>query len=79
MLEYVNDCLCINHNAESALHKLWFFPMKKGSIGDPDVYLGAKLQKIQLSNGVFAWELFPSKYVQQAIANIELHLTEQGK
>jgi hypothetical protein len=40
MLLYVEDCLCIHHNAKSALYELGqFFPMN----GDPDVYLGAKL------------------------------------
>jgi hypothetical protein len=41
--------------------------MKPDSIGDPDFYLGAKLQKTQLLNGVFAWGMSFSKYIQAAV------------
>ena len=52
-----------------------FFMMKKGYIGDPDIYLGAKLRKVHLDNGVFAWGISPAKYVQEAVRNVEEHLT----
>ena len=48
--------------------------MKKNSIGDPDMYLGAKLRKTILPNGVEAWALSPSKYVSEAVKNVELHI-----
>jgi hypothetical protein len=41
-------------------------PPKPASVGDPDIYLGAKLRETQLPNGVWAWGLSPSKYVNQA-------------
>jgi hypothetical protein len=44
--------------------------MKSGSIGDPDIYLGAKLREMQLPNGVYAWSLSASKYVQEAVRNV---------
>jgi len=41
VLLHVEDCLCFHHDAENALYELdKYFPMKKGSIGDPDIYLG---------------------------------------
>ena len=45
LLLYVDDCLSIHHDAEEALTEIHdrYFPMKPGSIGDPDVYLGTKL------------------------------------
>ena len=47
-----------------ALHQLNpYFMMKRGLIGDPDVYLGSTLQKVTLENGVEAWALSPSKNV----------------
>ena len=52
------------------------FMMMKGSIGDPDIYLGARLRKVQLDNGVFAWGMSPEKYVQEAVRNVEEHLTK---
>jgi hypothetical protein len=49
-----------------------FFPMKAGSIGKPDIYLGAKVSKVQLDNTVTAWALLsPSKYVQEAVKNFK--------
>jgi hypothetical protein len=50
--------------------------MKAGSIGDPDIYLGAKLRKVRLTNGVEAWAMSPSKYVKDAVANAEIYLAE---
>ena len=41
--------------------------MKENSIGDPDLYLGAKLRKVALPNGVQAWSTSPSKYIQEAV------------
>jgi hypothetical protein len=53
------------------------FPLKKGSVGDPDLYLGAKLRKVTLPNGVSAWSMSPSKYVQEAVRNVKKYL--QGR
>jgi hypothetical protein len=49
----VDDALAINHDGEAALKELdYYFQMKSGSIGDPDIYLGAKLRQFTLENGV---------------------------
>jgi hypothetical protein len=53
-----------------------YLPLKPTSVGDPDIYLGAKVRLDQLTNGVFAWGLSPSKYVQQAVLNCEKHLRD---
>ena len=75
VLLYVDDCLAIHHDAEGALLEIdKYFQMKKDSIGDPDIYLGAKLRKITLDNGVVAWNFSPSKYIQEAVRNVELYL-----
>ena len=45
--------MVINHAEDTALHELdYFFKMKLGSIGDPNMYLGDKLRKIVLENRV---------------------------
>ena len=55
VLLYVEDSLAISHDAMAALDRMdKFFMMKKGYIGDPDIYLGSKLRKVQLYNSVFA-------------------------
>ena len=45
--------------------------MKKGSIADPDIYLGNKLQQVKLDNDVTCWSMSSSKYVQDAVNNVE--------
>jgi hypothetical protein len=53
-----------------------YLPLKPSSVGNPDIYLGAKLKETQLPNGVMALGLSPSKYVIRAVNNCQLHLTE---
>jgi hypothetical protein len=48
--------------------------MKSGSVGPPDIYLGAKMSKVTLANGVEAWVKSPSKYVQEAVKNLKDYL-----
>ena len=64
-LLYVYDCLVIHHGADTALHELDpSLKMKSGSIGDSNIYLGAKLRNVVLENGVEAWAISESEYVQ---------------
>ena len=64
LLYYVDDILCIHHNADAMLEWLHkSFPLKLG-FGKPDMYLGAKLHKTRSHNGVWAWAMSPVKYVQ---------------
>ena len=74
----MDDILAISHDDTAALDRMYkFFMMMKGSIGDPDIYLGAKLRTFQLDNGVFTWGMSPAKYVQEAMRNVEEHLTKE--
>ena len=78
VLLYVDNNLAISHDDMYVLDRMdKFFMMKKGSIGDPEIYLGEKLQKVPLDNGVFAWGMSPAKYVQEAVRNLEEHLTKE--
>ena len=53
LLCYVDDILCIHHNADSMLEWLCkSFPLKLG-FGNPDMDLGANLHKTRLHNGVW--------------------------
>ena len=79
LVVYVDDILSINHDALAVLSEIdKYLKMKRGSIGDPDFYLGAKLRKTKLSNGVEAWGFSPSKYVQEAVANVEKYLRKKN-
>ena len=77
ILCYVDDILCIHHDAMKVLGRInKYLPLKSESVGDPDIYLGAKLRQTQLPNGVWAWALSPSIYVNQAVKNCETHLKD---
>ena len=79
MLLYIDDALSLSHKAQAELEALdYYFMMKPGSIGDPQFYLGTKLRKTTLENGVEAWGMSPSKYVCKAVKNVEEHLKKTG-
>jgi hypothetical protein len=69
-----------HHDALTALREIdKFFKMKEGSIGDPGYYLGAKLRKTTLKNGVEAWAMSSSKYALAAVANVVDQLKSRGQ
>ena len=75
ILCYVDDVLVVHHDAMTTLMKIdKYFKLKPSSIGDPDVYIGAKLKYTQAENGVWCWTLSPSKYVQEACKNCDTFL-----
>ena len=51
--------------------------MKPGSVGPQKLYLRAKVSKIQLPNGVEAYDVSTSQYVQKAVKNVEPHLIDK--
>jgi hypothetical protein len=78
ILCYVDDILCVHHNPMSVLDLInGYVSLKPSSVGDPDIYLGAKLKLTQLNNGIWAWGLSPSKYVAQTVKNWAIHLTDK--
>jgi hypothetical protein len=75
ILIYVYDTLCVHHDPGSPLANLdEYFNMKEGSIQVSTFYLGAKLKKTVLPNGVVAWGMRSSKYVQSAVQNVKEYL-----
>ena len=52
-------------------------PLKNPDNNDLDIYLGTQLKETQLPNGVWAWGMSPSKYVQQAVKNCESQLLNE--
>ena len=54
ILYYVDDIMVIYHDSLSILKKIdKYFTFKPLSIGEPDIYLGAKLIKMTITNGVW--------------------------
>ena len=74
LLCYVDDILCIHHNADSMLEGLHKSFLLQLGFGKPDMYLGAKLHKTRLHNGVWAWAMSPTMYVHEAVRNCTVHL-----
>ncbi len=78
ILCYVDNILCIHHNPLSVLNLInGYMPLKQSLVGDPDIYLGTKLNMTQLENGIWAWGLSPSMYVAQAAKNCATHLIDK--
>jgi hypothetical protein len=72
MLIYVDDILCVNHDPCTPLANLdEYFKMKEGSTQGPILYLGAKLKKTVLPNGVVTWGMISSKYAQSPVQNVQ--------
>ena len=79
VLLYVDDCLVVSQHPGEILKRLGkYFTLKEGSVGEPDLYLGAKIAKVELPNGVVAYSWSASKYVQEAIRNLERELNKLG-
>lgn len=75
ILCYVDDILVIHHDSHSVLRLIdKYFPLKPGSVGDPDMYLGTKLRRMRLDNGVIAWGMSPAKYVKESVRVCEEHI-----
>ena len=79
VLLYCDDTLAISERGEQVIrHEIGrYFELKEESIGPPDIYLGGKLRKVQLENGVHAWAFGSSQYVQAAVQNVEKQLREK--
>ena len=72
---YIDDILVIHHDARPVFDRIdKFMKLKEDYVCDPDIYLGAKLKKVQMSNDVRCWSLSLSKYVQEAVRNYQKHL-----
>jgi len=79
LLLYTDDCLCISEYPKEALLQIdKYFKLKESSIGPPKIYLGGKVGKVQLSNGVWSYSFSSSQYVKEAVRNVESYLTKQN-
>ena len=76
ILLYTDDALVISENAERVLRLDLgrYFELKEESIGPPKLYLGSRIRKVQLENGIECWAASSSQYVQAAVKNVEEYL-----
>ena len=78
ILLYVDDALVVSENAESILcNELGrYFHLKEESIGTPTVYLGGRVRKVQLENGVLARHNMynlPSRMLRSMLESPRIH------
>jgi hypothetical protein len=80
ILLYVDDALAIGVDAEKMLREEIgrYFELKEESIGPPTIYLGGRMRHVILDNGMKAWGISSSQYVQAAVRNVEIYLEERG-
>jgi hypothetical protein len=65
----------VHHDPGAPLEKLdEYFKMKEGFIQVPTFYLGAKLNNTAHPDGVVAWSMSSSKYVQSVVQNVQYYL-----
>ena len=56
-----------------------YFPMKPSSMGPPKIYLGAKIGRVQLRNGMEMYSMSMSQYVQkEAVKNVKGYIAKKG-
>jgi hypothetical protein len=53
-----------------------FFHLKPELVGHPNIYLGSKVSKAKLANGIKCWCNSSSQYVKEAIKNTETYIRE---
>ena len=76
---YVDDILCVTHQALEVLQEIGkFYTIKQDSLKKPELYLRAEVAEFQLPNGRVAWSTSPRKYVLNAIKTVEALLVKDG-
>ena len=80
MLCYVDDVLRISHLPLRTMQGIQKkFKLKDDKIEEPDIYLGAGLEKMVTAQGVECWTMSSDKYCKAAVANMETALAKKGK
>jgi hypothetical protein len=78
VLCYVDDILVISYAPKATTDELKLtFKLKDDKVEEPDMYLGARLQK-KVMNGICYWTITSNDYVNTAIKNLEERLAKVG-
>ena len=72
VLLYTDDEPVISENVQYVLrdHFVKYCDLKEDSIGPPEIYLGGRLHKVDLENGVKAWVFGSTQYVRANVDNV---------
>jgi hypothetical protein len=79
ILVYVDDILHVSHDPKPAIEALQkLYVLKDESIGSPNRYLGANIDRVQTQDGRIIWSMSSESYVRAAIENVENMLKSDG-
>jgi hypothetical protein len=80
LLVYVDDVLAISHEPKVLIDAIGeYFKVKPGSDKEPDIYLGANVEKVQMLDGREVWAMAPRDYIRNAIKTVKGLLAEDGE
>jgi Reverse transcriptase (RNA-dependent DNA polymerase) len=80
VLCYVDDILCGSEHPQKFMDYLaTAYTLKKGSVVEPTIYLGADVKKFTTRIDSSAWGISSDTYVKRAVAEVERKLAETDK
>ena len=72
VLVYVDDVLNLHNDPDTFMNRLSeVYRLKDSSVGEPERYLGANIEKVQLDDGSVEWSMTSREYVTNVIQNSE--------
>ena len=78
LLVYVDDVLCISHDAEATMKGIQgTFKLKEDKVEVPTNYLGAQITK-KVINGVSCWTMSSEQCIKVVIVNVETKLDKEA-
>ena len=80
ILVYVDDVLVFAKDPRAIMTAIGeCYELKPESVKEPEIYLGANMEKVQLPNGKTEWAMSPKNYVKNAIKVVEAMLVEDNE
>jgi hypothetical protein len=80
LLVYLDDVLAISHEPKVLIDAIGeYYKVNSRSDKEPDIYLGANVEKVQMPDGREVWATSPRNYVKNAIKTVEGLLVEDGE
>jgi hypothetical protein len=78
VLVYVDDVMHFDHEPNIFMSQLEEVYRLKDKAEAPDRYLGANIDKVQLTDGTVAWSMSSHEYLDNSIKNLEIQLEKEG-
>jgi len=77
ILVYVDDMLLLSEDSKRLIKEFGdLYEFKSGSVKEPDIYLGADIEKFQLPDGRVSWSMSPNSYIKNAVKVVEKWMQE---